>query len=112
MEHKSSNHAPPVVTAAALAQQQQQAPLAPRTTTLPTQQYNRVYSQGTPPFFQNMNKRRGKWTAEEEEYALFIIQEFEKGTLRECENGTTLRSFLSRKLHCAPMRISKKYAGR
>ena len=28
------------------------------------------------------------------------------------KNGCTLRSFLSRKLHCAPMRISKKFAGK
>lgn len=87
-------------------------PLAPRggaaslsTTTTTTTQL------GTPPFFQTMAKRRGKWTAAEEEYALFMVKAFERGTLRECDNGITLRSFLSRKLHCAPMRISKKYAG-
>ena len=27
------------------------------------------------------------------------------------KNGTSLRSFLSKKLRCDPMRISKKYAG-
>ena len=30
----------------------------------------------------------------------------------DCENGCTLRAYLSRKLHCAPMRISKKFAGK
>jgi hypothetical protein len=55
--------------------------------------------------------RRGKWTADEEAYAEFLIKEFERGTVEGCENGCTLRSFLSKKLHCAPMRISKKYAG-
>lgn len=101
---------PPVVSTGAFAQQQHQ-PLAPRAgDPLSASQYP-TYNNGTPPFFQSMNKRRGKWTAEEEDYALFIVREFEKGTLREAENGTTLRSFLSRKLHCQPMRISKKYAG-
>ena len=41
-----------------------------------------------------------------------LIEEFEKGTILDCENGCTLRAYLSRKLHCAPMRISKKYAGK
>lgn len=59
-----------------------------------------------------MKLRRGKWTQEEEAYAELLIQEFEKGTVLGCENGCTLRSFLSKKLHCAPMRISKKYAGK
>lgn len=55
--------------------------------------------------------RRGKWTADEEAYAEFLIKEFERGMVEGCENGCTLRSFLSKKLHCAPMRISKKFAG-
>ena len=29
----------------------------------------------------------------------------------DCADGTTLRAFLSRRLHCAPMRITKKFAG-
>lgn len=65
-----------------------------------------------PPVFQSMKLRRGKWTQEEERFADHLIQEFEKGTVHGCENGCTLRAFLSRKLHCAPMRISKKYAGK
>ena len=41
-----------------------------------------------------------------------LIEFFDNGLLAECDNGVTLRSFLSRKLHCSPMRISKKYAGK
>lgn len=49
---------------------------------------------------------------EEEQFANALIEEFEKGSIRDCENGCTLRAYLSKKLHCAPMRISKKYAGK
>jgi len=66
----------------------------------------------TPSVFTNMKLRRGKWTQEEERFANALIEEFEKGAIQDCENGCTLRAFLSRKLHCAPMRISKKYAGK
>jgi len=66
----------------------------------------------TPSVFTNLKLRRGKWTPEEERFANALIKEFEKGTIHDCENGCTLRAFLSRKLHCAPMRISKKYAGK
>jgi hypothetical protein len=65
----------------------------------------------TPPIFRNRKPRSGKWTSEEEAYAHVLIEVFEKGYIDE-KNGCTLRSFLSRKLHCAPMRISKKYAGK
>ena len=65
-----------------------------------------------PPIFHGRKQRSGKWITEEEEYAEVLIQLFEKGFLYDCENGSTLRSYLSRKLHCAPMRISKKYAGK
>jgi hypothetical protein len=65
----------------------------------------------TPPIFRNRKLRSGKWTSEEEAYADILIELFEKGHIDE-KNGCTLRSFLSRKLHCAPMRISKKYAGK
>jgi len=66
----------------------------------------------TPSVFTTMKLRRGKWTQEEERFANALIEEFEKGAIQDCENGCTLRAFLSRKLHCAPMRISKKYAGK
>jgi len=54
--------------------------------------------------------RKGKWTAEEENYTSCIIQDFNKGYL-PIVAGTTLRSFLSEKLNCDPMRITKKFAG-
>lgn len=56
--------------------------------------------------------RSGKWIREEEEYALVLIELFEKGMVADCENGTTMRAYLSRKLQCPPMRISKKFAGK
>jgi len=49
---------------------------------------------------------------EEETYANAIIEAFERGAIQGCENGCTLRAYLSRNLHCQPMRISKKYAGK
>ena len=42
--------------------------------------------------------RRGKWTAEEEKYAGKIIYMFNKGIL-SIPLGTTLRGYLSEKLH-------------
>jgi hypothetical protein len=66
----------------------------------------------TPAAFQGRKLRSGKWIKEEEDYAELLISLFERGQVEDCENGCTLRSFLSRKLHCAPMRISKKYAGK
>lgn len=54
--------------------------------------------------------RRGKWTSEEQAYADRLIRDFEAGAL-PLENGATLRAFLSKKLNCDPMRISKKFAG-
>lgn len=54
----------------------------------------------------------GKWTVREEAYANELIKSFELGILTDCEEGSTLRSYLARKLNCAPMRISKKFAGK
>ena len=54
--------------------------------------------------------RRGKWTPEEEAYATRLIDDFEAGLL-PLENGATLRVYLSEKLNCDPMRISKKFTG-
>lgn len=65
----------------------------------------------TPALFRGRPLRSGKWTREEETYADLLVELFEKGHIDE-KNGSTLRSFLSRKLHCSPMRISKKYAGK
>ena len=39
-----------------------------------------------------------------------MISDFEAGLL-PLENGATLRAYLSEKLNCNPMRISKKFAG-
>ena len=57
-----------------------------------------------------MPLRRGKWTSEEEAYALTVIREFNAGYL-DAHPGTTLRSYLSEKLECDPMRITKKFTG-
>ena len=54
--------------------------------------------------------RKGKWTTEEELYANKIIDLFNKGLLN-VSSGTTLRSYLSDRLSCDPMRITKKFAG-
>ncbi|CAM9244045.1 unnamed protein product, partial [Sphacelaria rigidula] len=54
--------------------------------------------------------RKGKWTPEEEVYTTRIINDFNKGLL-PLAPGTTLRSYLSEKLNCDPMRITKKFAG-
>lgn len=61
--------------------------------------------------YDNSSPKSGKWTPEEEQFANKLIQDFELGLLLDCENGCTLRSYLARKLNCAPMRISKKFAG-
>jgi hypothetical protein len=65
-----------------------------------------------PEIFKNRRLRSGKWIKEEEAYADALIDQFESGVAPNCPNGATLRSYLSRMLHCAPMRISKKYAGK
>ena len=54
--------------------------------------------------------RRGKWTVEEEEYVARVIRDFNTGHLN-APAGTTLRTYLSEKLHCDPMRITKKFTG-
>ena len=66
----------------------------------------------TPEVFRNRRLRSGKWIREEEIYAEALIDLFEKGLASDCTSGCTLRAYLSKKLHCAPMRISKKYAGK
>ncbi|KAL3656308.1 hypothetical protein V7S43_018880 [Phytophthora oleae] len=54
-------------------------------------------------------RRSGPWSHDEEVYAAALIDSFFKGVLDVTE-GTTLRSFLSSRLCCNPMRISKKLA--
>ena len=58
-----------------------------------------------------IKQRKTRWLKEEDNYAGFLVQEFERGIAKNVANQTTLRSYLSRKLICSPMRISKKYAG-
>jgi hypothetical protein len=53
--------------------------------------------------------RRGKWSFEEEEFTHIIINTFKEGIL-PIADGTTLRTYVSGQLHCAPMRITKKYS--
>ena len=62
--------------------------------------------------YDDATQRSGKWSADEESFANKLVYDFETGCLEDCEEGTTLRSYLARKLNCAPMRISKKFAGR
>ncbi|KAG2783663.1 hypothetical protein PC129_g16850 [Phytophthora cactorum] len=54
-------------------------------------------------------RRSGPWSHDEEVYAAALIDAFFKGVLDVAE-GTTLRAFLSSRLCCNPMRISKKLA--
>lgn len=58
------------------------------------------------------DQRSGKWSLAEESFANQLVIDFERGLLDDCEDGCTLRSYLARRLNCAPMRISKKFAGR
>jgi hypothetical protein len=54
----------------------------------------------------------GKWPIEEERFANRLVLEFEAGVLEDCRDGVTLRSYLAKTLRCAPMRVSKKLAGK
>ena len=54
--------------------------------------------------------RKGRWVKEEEGYANFLSKEFSMG-LADINEGTTKRSYLSNKLSCTKMRISKKFQG-
>lgn len=52
--------------------------------------------------------RRGRWTESEQKYARTLIAAFKSGHLNLIP-GTSLRNYLSSKLKCDPMRISKKF---
>lgn len=54
--------------------------------------------------------RKGKWTEEESRYAGQLTSYFKEGLL-PIERGTMLRLYLSQKLNCEPMRITKKFTG-
>ena len=64
----------------------------------------------SPKVKQGTSLRRGKWTVEEEAYVARVIQDFNSGFL-DAPAGTTLRTYLSEKLKCDPMRITKKFTG-
>jgi hypothetical protein len=53
------------------------------------------------------NLRIGKWTEEEEAFAMEMVKQFTSGALN-IPTGTSLRSYLAKKLRCSPMRISTK----
>ncbi|CAB9529037.1 expressed unknown protein [Seminavis robusta] len=55
--------------------------------------------------------RCGKWTDEEEAYAVALMEAFKDGLLEDIEQGASLRLYLSTKLHCNVKRVSKKYEG-
>ena len=59
---------------------------------------------------QQIKPRTGKWTTEEFEYMLGLMEAFKVGHL-PLQDGTTLRSFLSKMMRCKPKRISKKFEG-
>jgi len=54
--------------------------------------------------------RKGRWSAEEKEFASKMVYYFQRGMLNLRE-GTTLRAYLAFKLRCNPMRVSKKFGG-
>lgn len=107
--HNHANHLtmlPPLVVDAALLRQRQLAVVAASNA-----------AASAPPPLQNpaypQLLRSGKWLPAEENYALLLVALFERGMIKDCIDGTTtLRTYLAQKLHCAPMRISKKFAGR
>ncbi|EQC41290.1 hypothetical protein SDRG_01265 [Saprolegnia diclina VS20] len=54
--------------------------------------------------------RSGKWTPEEEKFTNTMIHYFRLGLL-DIEDGTSLRWYLSKKLNCEAMRVTKKLKG-
>ncbi|CAJ1959852.1 unnamed protein product [Cylindrotheca closterium] len=55
--------------------------------------------------------RSGKFSDQEEAYGDILIELFEKGQV-DIERGVSLRTFLAKALHCSPMRVTKKIAGK
>ena len=60
---------------------------------------------------QEVNRRLGQWTREEEAYAEKVAELFKTGRVPNCPEGTTMRALLAELLNCAPMRVSKKFSG-
>lgn len=54
------------------------------------------------------SRRQGKWTTEECEYCMLLIEHFTTGRLPGLLGGESLRSTLSECLRCTPMRVTKK----
>lgn len=52
--------------------------------------------------------RVGKWTNEEERFAMALMENFKNGSLQDLPEGTSLRTYLSHKLKCNCKRVSKK----
>lgn len=55
--------------------------------------------------------RRGTWTEEEEQFTSSLVYYFNEGLLNNVIECTTLRAFLSSRLRCDRMRITKKFRG-
>jgi len=68
---------------------------------------NNTVIQGT----EDGSVRKGKWSIEEENFANRLIFLFNKGLLLDVLPNQTLRTYLSEKLNCDPMRITKKFSG-
>ncbi|RLO05259.1 hypothetical protein DYB28_012107 [Aphanomyces astaci] len=53
--------------------------------------------------------RSGGWTEAEMEYTLRLSADFKDGLVSDAATGILLRQYLSLKLNCSPMRLSKKF---
>ncbi|KAJ1450602.1 hypothetical protein M885DRAFT_532052 [Pelagophyceae sp. CCMP2097] len=60
------------------------------------------------PTAEKFERRQGKWTRPECEYAAILIEHFTSGRLPGCAGGESLRTTLAECLMCTPMRITKK----
>lgn len=100
--HHASTCSPPAATSAQRTNELSQVGANVSHKSLNDQ--NKIFSKKRQPL------RRGKWTIEEEEYVARAIKDFNNGYLK-APPGATLRSYLSEKLNCDPMRITKKFTG-
>jgi len=106
LDSKRAHQGPPkVITTAGVAEGPVRPYIAPASSTAGTSTTipQKAKQSGT-------TLRRGKWTVEEEAYVARVIQDFNSGFL-DAPAGTTLRTYLSEKLQCDPMRITKKFTG-
>ena len=55
-----------------------------------------------------LERRHGKWTQAECDYAMLLIEHFTSGRLPGLLGGESLRTTLSECLACTPMRVTKK----